>query len=88
MDDNATPPLPPELAGLGPREGPPTLYRLIPGGHGRSREQSREHRGSGPVWSRTPSALRSSATETDRLAGHGKADPGVESNSRVLVGHL
>ena len=26
--------------------------------------------------------------ETDRLAGHGKADPGVESNSRVLVGHL
>ena len=26
--------------------------------------------------------------QTDRLAGHGKADPGVEPNSRVLVGHL
>jgi hypothetical protein len=36
------------------REGRPSLYRLIPGCCGASREQSREHRGSGPVWSPTP----------------------------------
>jgi hypothetical protein len=35
---------------------------------------------------RTPPALRSSATpETDRPAGHGKADAGIEQNSRPLV---
>jgi hypothetical protein len=40
----------------------------------------------GPVWSRAPAALRSSATRTDRPAGHGKADEGVVRNSRLLVG--
>jgi len=48
----------------------PVLYRLIPGCGGTSREQLREHWGTGPgpVRSRTPSALRSSI-HPDQLAG-------------------
>jgi len=46
----------------------PILYSFIPRCRGASREQSREHRGSGSAWSRTPSALRSSATS---VADHG-----------------
>jgi hypothetical protein len=57
-------------------EGPPSLYRLIPGCCGASREQSREHRGFGPVRSRTPSALRSSATR-DRIGRPGTARPSL-----------
>jgi hypothetical protein len=52
----------------------PMLFSLIPGCRGASREQSREHRGSGPVWSRTPLALRSSATR-DRIGRPGTARP-------------
>jgi hypothetical protein len=57
------------------REGRPTLYRLIPGCRGASREQSREHRGSDPGWSRMPSAPGSFATR-DQIdqPGMGEAD--------------
>jgi hypothetical protein len=49
----------------------PSCTRSSPGCRGASREQSREHRGSGPVWSWTPPALRSSATR-DRSAGRAR----------------
>jgi TIR domain len=38
----------------------PLLYSFIPGRHGASREQSRDHRGSVPVWLRTPLAFAAS----------------------------
>ena len=56
----------------------PVLYRLIPGCGGTSREQLREHWGTGPgpVRSRTPSALRSSI-HPDQLAGEQRLQLGV-----------
>jgi hypothetical protein len=64
-------PLPGLQAGQTPQRRP-TLYPLVPECRGLSREQPREHqRYSGPVRSRTPPALRSSATR-DRSAGRAR----------------
>jgi hypothetical protein len=52
----------------------PVPYRSVPVPRGASREQAREHWGSGPVRSRTSSALRSSAIR-DRIGRPGTARP-------------
>jgi hypothetical protein len=64
----------------------PILYPLIPGVAARPVSNLVSIGGSGPVWSRTPPALRPPRPRTDRPAGHGRADASLERNARLLVG--
>jgi hypothetical protein len=65
-------------------KGRPILYPLIPGHHGASRAQSREHRGFRSRPGRGRLSLRSSATR-DRIGRPGTARPIQPSTNRPLA---